>query len=155
MSWNMIGSICKNAHEVAHLGQEMFSRKCLLASIFDQSRHDAFDSLFTLGQLLLSAETSTAHLVNNAGAICIVSLEDICAHERENGHNILHDWIWNKLDKLGDERQCLIGSCRIVGDCDKHEQRLETRDSFTLTPDHFHDWTDPDALGGKCLRLLL
>ena len=122
----MVGSICKDSHKVAHLGKEVFSGQCSLATIFDQGRNDALDSLFDRGQLLLLVGCATTDLVDDTRTVGIVSLEDIRAHECENGHDVLHDLIWNKLDKLGDQCQSLIGSCWVVRDYHMNDQQCDS-----------------------------
>lgn len=100
MARNVIRRVCKDAENVCKVADDLLLRVRTPAMVLDQSRHDAFDGL-----------------VDDTGAVSIVPLKYVRAHEGEDGHDVLDDLLGHKGDKVGDETESLVRRLRVVRNC--------------------------------------
>lgn len=59
----------------------------------------------------------TAHLLDNPKAVSIIALQNVGAHESEDGHDVVHELIGDERTELGEKEESLVVGLRVLRGC--------------------------------------
>jgi len=112
VSRDVNSSIGERSQEFPQIDDQAFPASSGLLKSFDERRYDLLEGL-----------------VDDSKTVSVIALKNVCAHEREDWHDVLHELIGNERTELSEEEERLRVGLRVDRGCRFGNDSVSSRNS--------------------------